>query len=73
MVGSLMAGPLADMYSRKYSISGWCILFMMGVAVQTGANMHVACIYGEYACPSELLTFQLVVGSPVWASERSRW
>lgn len=48
MIGSLMAGPLADMYSRKYSISGWCIVFMMGVAIQTGANMHVACIYGLY-------------------------
>lgn len=30
-VGALMAGPLADRYSRKYSISGWvsatCELF----------------------------------------------
>lgn len=40
-----MAGPLSDMYSRKYSISGWCILFMMGTAIQTGANRSIACFY----------------------------
>lgn len=56
MIGSLMAGPLADMYSRKYSISGWCIVFMMGVAIQTGANMNVACIYGMYCLGPSLLT-----------------
>lgn len=44
-VGSLMAGPLADIYSRKYSISGWCVIFMIGTAVQTGANGNVGCIY----------------------------
>lgn len=51
-----MAGPLADMYSRKYSISGWCIVFMMGVGIQTGANMHVACIYGTWVCSALFLT-----------------
>ncbi|WVN87131.1 uncharacterized protein L203_102307 [Cryptococcus depauperatus CBS 7841] len=44
-VGALMAGPLADRYSRKFSISGWCTIFMVGVAVQVGANSNVACIY----------------------------
>ncbi|CAK9784474.1 unnamed protein product [Cutaneotrichosporon oleaginosum] len=44
-VGSLMAGPLADMFSRKYSISGWCIVFMLGTALQVGANSQIACIY----------------------------
>ncbi|OCF59457.1 galactose transporter [Kwoniella mangroviensis CBS 10435] len=44
-LGSLIAGPLADKYSRKYSISGWCLIFMIGTAVQTGANDSVACIY----------------------------
>lgn len=42
-----MAGPLADMYSRKYSISAWCIVFMLGTALQAGANHEIACIYGE--------------------------
>lgn len=45
MLGALIAGPLADMYSRKYSISGWCVLFMMGTAVQAGANHDIACFY----------------------------
>jgi len=45
-VGALMAGPLADMFSRKYSISGWCVIFMTGTAVQVGANTNVGCIYG---------------------------
>ncbi|KGB80086.3 hypothetical protein I307_05842 [Cryptococcus deuterogattii 99/473] len=44
-VGALMAGPLSDRFSRKYSISAWCIIFMMGAAVQTGANFNIACIY----------------------------
>ncbi|OXB33690.1 hypothetical protein LQV05_002417 [Cryptococcus neoformans] len=44
-LGALMAGPLSDRFSRKYSISGWCIIFMMGTAVQTGANYNIACIY----------------------------
>ncbi|RSH89617.1 hypothetical protein EHS25_002168 [Saitozyma podzolica] len=44
-VGSLFAGPGADFASRKYSIAAWCIVFMLGVAVQTGANEAVACIY----------------------------
>jgi len=46
-LGSLCAGPLADIFSRKYSISGWCVVFMMGVAIQVGANNNVACIYCE--------------------------
>ncbi|BEI86150.1 hypothetical protein CcaverHIS002_0604370 [Cutaneotrichosporon cavernicola] len=44
-VGSLMGGPLADIYSRKYSISGWCIVFMLGTSLQVGANYQIACIY----------------------------
>ncbi|BEJ16987.1 hypothetical protein CspHIS471_0603880 [Cutaneotrichosporon sp. HIS471] len=44
-VGSLMGGPLADMYSRKYSISGWCIVFILGTALQVGANSQIGCIY----------------------------
>ncbi|WVR03665.1 hypothetical protein IAU60_000660 [Kwoniella sp. DSM 27419] len=43
--GSLIAGPLADKYSRKYSISAWCIVFMVGTAIQAGANSSIACIY----------------------------
>lgn len=43
--GSLIAGPLADSFSRKYSISGWCIVFLIGTATQVGANSSVACIY----------------------------
>lgn len=43
--GALMAGPLADSLSRKYSISLWCLVFMIGTAVQTGANDSIACIY----------------------------
>lgn len=44
-VGALIAGPVADIISRKYSISAWCLIFMLGTAVQTGANENVGCIY----------------------------
>ncbi|KAE8542252.1 hypothetical protein D1P53_001738 [Cryptococcus gattii VGV] len=44
-LAAIIAGPLSDRFSRKYSISGWCIIFMMGSAVQTGANHNIACIY----------------------------
>jgi MFS family permease len=40
-----MAGPIADIYSRKYSISGWCVIFILGVAIQTGGNYNVATMY----------------------------
>lgn len=43
--GALMAGPISDIYSRKYSISGWCVIFILGVAIQTGGNYNVATIY----------------------------
>jgi hypothetical protein len=35
--------------SAQYSIAAWCIVFMLGVAVQTGANEAVACIYGAWS------------------------
>ncbi|WVQ78643.1 hypothetical protein IAT38_000730 [Cryptococcus sp. DSM 104549] len=44
-VGALMAGPLSDRFSRKYSISGWCIIFMVGTIIQAAANESVSCIY----------------------------
>jgi len=44
-VGALMAGPISDIYSRKYSISGWTVVFILGVAIQTGANFNVATMY----------------------------
>ncbi|KAK6826792.1 Sugar and other transporter [Aspergillus parasiticus SU-1] len=45
MVGALSSSPLADKYSRKLSISAWCIIFMLGVALQVGATDNVAFIY----------------------------
>ncbi|KAJ5371057.1 uncharacterized protein N7496_007149 [Penicillium cataractarum] len=45
MIGALSSSPLADKYSRKRSISGWCIVFMLGVALQVGATSDVAYIY----------------------------
>ncbi|WVQ74079.1 hypothetical protein IAR50_003663 [Cryptococcus sp. DSM 104548] len=44
-VGAIMAGPLADRYSRKFSISAWCIIFMVGVIIQVAANEKIACMY----------------------------
>lgn len=68
-LGALLAGPLADKYSRKvhmiffksrdpcmshrlihaiqYSISVWCLVFMLGTALQAGATHNVGFIYGE--------------------------
>ncbi|KAB8263124.1 general substrate transporter [Aspergillus pseudonomiae] len=45
MVGALSSSPLADKYSRKLSISAWCVVFMLGVALQVGASTDVALIY----------------------------
>ncbi|KFZ00912.1 hypothetical protein V500_00933 [Pseudogymnoascus sp. VKM F-4518 (FW-2643)] len=44
-LGALMAGPLADKYSRKLSISAWCIIFMVGTALQAGATEDVGFVY----------------------------
>ncbi|KAJ5712883.1 uncharacterized protein N7483_010064 [Penicillium malachiteum] len=45
MLGSLMSSPLADKYSRKRSISAWCIVFVLGTALQVGATTDVSYIY----------------------------
>jgi MFS family permease len=60
-LAAMVAGPISDRYSRKvgvspayptsgtnrqYSISAWCIVFMLGVALQVGANNNVGYIYG---------------------------
>ncbi len=45
MVGSLIAGPLSDRFSRKYSISGWSVVFMLGTALQAGASSNVDFIW----------------------------
>lgn len=45
-VGAIMAGPISDVYSRKYSISGWVVIFAIGVVIQTAGNYNVATIYG---------------------------
>ncbi|OJJ77798.1 hypothetical protein ASPBRDRAFT_112178 [Aspergillus brasiliensis CBS 101740] len=42
MVGALSSSPLADKYSRKAT---WCIIFILGVALQVGATNNVAYIY----------------------------
>lgn len=38
MVGALIAGPVSDRVSRKFSIAGWCLVFMLGTALQAGAR-----------------------------------
>ena len=34
MVGALASAPFANKFGRKYSISGWCVVFCIGVVVQ---------------------------------------
>lgn len=46
-VGAFFAGPISDRYSRKYSISGWCVVFCIGVVVQVSATYDVGFIFGE--------------------------
>lgn len=47
-VGAIMAGPISDIYSRKFSISAWVVVFSIGVIIQTAGNENVATIYGEF-------------------------
>ncbi|RAH63510.1 putative galactose transporter [Aspergillus piperis CBS 112811] len=44
-VGALSSSPLADKFSRKLSISAWCVVFILGVALQVGATNDIAYIY----------------------------
>lgn len=44
-VGALLAGPIADKISRKRSISAWCIVFMLGTALQAGAPRNIDFIW----------------------------
>ncbi|KAJ5291246.1 hypothetical protein N7478_000497 [Penicillium angulare] len=34
LIGALVAAPIADRVGRKWSISGWCVILMVGVTVQ---------------------------------------
>ncbi|KAJ5627729.1 hypothetical protein N7490_009957 [Penicillium lividum] len=34
LIGALVAAPIADRVGRKWSISGWCVMLMVGVTVQ---------------------------------------
>ena len=40
-----MAGPISDAISRKRSISIWCVVFMVGTALQAGATRNVDFIW----------------------------
>jgi len=44
-VGALIAAPIADKISRKRSISMWCVVFMLGTALQVGANDNIDFIW----------------------------
>ncbi|KAJ9099933.1 hypothetical protein QFC21_003938 [Naganishia friedmannii] len=48
-VGALATGPLADRFSRKYSISGWCIIFILGTALQTAATSTLNMVWAGRA------------------------
>jgi len=67
-VGSLAGGPLADAYSRKYSISMACVVFILGTAIQTGANSNVGCIYaGRFIGGMGVGALSMLV--PMWNAE----
>ena len=38
MLGSLIAGPVADIIGRKWSISCWCVIIHIGLVVQMTAE-----------------------------------
>lgn len=48
-VGALATGPLADKFSRKYSISGWCVIFILGTALQTAASSTLNLVWAGRA------------------------
>lgn len=37
-MGALFAAPFANKFGRKPSISGWCILFCIGIIIQIAAS-----------------------------------
>ena len=38
LVGALIAAPFANRVGRKYSISAWCVVFMVGMIVQIASD-----------------------------------
>lgn len=48
-IGALATGPLADQFSRKYTISGWCIVFIVGTALQTAATTSLDLVWAGRA------------------------
>ncbi|KAK9459714.1 general substrate transporter [Lipomyces oligophaga] len=47
-IGSLVNGPIADKYSRKYAMSGACCIFILGAAIQTGVQNTVMFFFGRF-------------------------
>jgi len=81
-VGALMAGPISDKISRKRSISLWCILFMLGTALQVGLAEILDGCQSEWLMspprstrsvrPTMSTSSGLEDGLPVWLLERCR-
>lgn len=38
LMGALIAGPIADRFGRKWSISGWCVILHVGIIVQISSD-----------------------------------
>ena len=38
LFGALIAAPFANRFGRKYSISAWCIVFIIGVVIQIASE-----------------------------------
>lgn len=38
MIGALLAAPVADRCGRKYSITFWCVIHIVGVIVQIATS-----------------------------------
>ncbi|OJT07632.1 High-affinity glucose transporter SNF3 [Trametes pubescens] len=48
LLGALSGGPIADVLGRRIGIMVSCIIFSLGVALQTGSSNLPTCIVGRF-------------------------
>ncbi|KAI8093263.1 general substrate transporter [Halteromyces radiatus] len=66
-VGSLLASPCSEAFSRKRSIFLSCIVFIIGAAVQTGTNGYASMVVGRAIAGLGIGGLSMIV--PLYISE----
>ncbi|KAG9244846.1 MFS sugar transporter-like protein [Calycina marina] len=73
LIGSLIAGPLANKFGRKWCIPPWCLVFSVGVVIQlavgSGGSMWIGIVMGRFVAGLGVGALSVLV--PLYMAEAS--